>query len=85
MGTIFQGGVIIMLSTYRLNADELTSDLISAIKKTYSHKNIEIVIQDVEDETEYLMRNPANKKHLLEAIKNVENKENLINLDSTEL
>ncbi len=74
-----------MLSTYRLNADELTSDLISAIKKTYSHKNIEIVIQDVEDETEYLMRNPANKKHLLEAIKNVENKENLINLDSTEL
>lgn len=74
-----------MLSTYRLNADELTNDLISAIKKTYSHKNIEIVIQDVEDETEYLMRTPANKKHLLEAINNIENKENLVTLDSTKI
>jgi len=38
-----------------------------------------------EDTTEYLMSNPANKKHLDEAIERVENKEGLITIDPSTL
>ena len=74
-----------MHSTYRLNSDELSSDFIRAIKKVYPHKNIEIVVQDVEDETEYLMRSEANREHLMQAIKNVEEHNNLVEMDASDI
>lgn len=39
---------------------------------------IVLVEAESEDETEYLLSNPANRKKLLEAIKRAENPENLI-------
>jgi hypothetical protein len=34
------------------------------------------------DETEYLMRSPANKRHLLQALENVKNRKNLITIEN---
>jgi len=74
-----------MHSTCRLNADELSPEFIKAIKKVYSHKNIEIVVQDVEDDTEYLLRSDANRNHLLSAIQNVEQHKDLVEMDINNL
>ena len=70
-----------MYSTYRLKADELSSDFIKALKKAYQHREIEIIVQEVEDETEYLLKNPKNREHLLNAVRNIENNSDLVELN----
>ena len=47
-------------TTYKLNADELTNDILNSIKSAYQHKEIEIIVQDIQDETEYLLSTEAN-------------------------
>ena len=66
-----------MVSTYRLNANELTLDLLNAIRLVFKDKEIEINISEAMDETEYLLSSPANKAHLLESIKQLENGEGI--------
>lgn len=46
----------------------------------YPGKEIEIVVYEV-DETAYLLSSEANKKHLLDAIENIKNKSNLVEVD----
>ena len=70
-----------MYSTYRVKADELSPDFIEALKNTYHDREIEIIVQDVQDETEYLLSSPANREHLMRAIENVNNHTNLVHLD----
>jgi len=67
-----------MYSTYRLQADELSTSFVKAIKQAYQHRQIEIIIQEVEDETEYLLSSEANREHLLRSIKNIETKKDLV-------
>jgi hypothetical protein len=67
-----------MVSTYRLKADELTSDFPTAVKSAYRHREIEITIQEVEDETEYLLSSPANRDQLLSAIRDLGNSTNFV-------
>ena len=67
-----------MVSTYRLKADELTSDFLHAIKSVHRHREIEITIEEVEDETEYLLSSPANRAQLLSAIQDLGKNENYI-------
>ena len=55
-----------MEAIYKLNANELNSNLISAIKKVFGQKEITITITSEPDETTYLTINPANEKHLLD-------------------
>lgn len=75
-----------MQTTYRLKADELTSDLITALQNTYHDREIEITITEVQDETDYLLSSPANRDHLLSAIADAQTGHNLINvsMDSIE-
>ena len=75
-----------MVSTHRLKADELTSDFLHGIKSVYRHREIEITIEEVEDETEYLLSSPANREQLLSAIQDLGKNENYIDvpLDSFE-
>ena len=74
-----------MYSTYRLKADELSSDILDAIKNAFQHREIEIIIQDIPDETDYLLGTTANKEHLLKAIDEIENQENLVGVKIEDL
>lgn len=67
-----------MNSVYRMQSDELTPEFIYMLKTAYPHKEIEIIVDEVVDETEYLNRSPANRLHLERAIKNIENHINLV-------
>ena len=67
-----------MYTTYRLQADELTEQFVATIKQTYKHRNIEIIVQEIEDETEYLLRTDANKEHILRSIDQVERRDKLV-------
>lgn len=74
-----------MYSTYRLQADELTEQFVAAIKQTYQHRNIEIIVQEVEDETEYLLSSATNREHLLKSIENVEGRKKLVQVQMDSL
>ena len=74
-----------MYSTYRLKADELNSDFINALKENYRNRRIEIIVQEIEDETEYLLRTPANREHLLASVRNVQDQTSLIEIEPDSL
>lgn len=73
-----------MQSSYRLKANDLDEKFLAGLKETYKDKDIEIIIYEV-DETEYLLRSPANRERLLKAKANVENGSNLIEVDLEDL
>lgn len=60
-----------MNTIYQMNANELDSGVLESIRAAYKDKQIEIVVSEI-DETEYLMRSPANREFLLRAIERVE-------------
>lgn len=71
-----------MYSTYKMHANELDSRFIEALKALFKDKEIEIsgceAIEHEEDETAYLLKSPANRARLLQAIENVENNRQLV-------
>lgn len=69
-----------MYSTYRLKAGELSGDILNAIKNVFQNREIEITIQDIPDETDYLLGTTANKEHLLKALDEIDNQENLVSV-----
>lgn len=78
-----------MYMTYRMNAAELDSRFLRALKAMFKDKDIEIVIceaaQNEEDETAYLLRSPVNRERLLKAIENVTHDRNLISINIEDL
>ena len=68
-----------MHTSFKLSAEELNHDFIISIKELFKNKQIEIIVREMEDETEYLLKDQANKNHLLKAIEDVDNNNNLIN------
>jgi len=66
--------------SYRLNIDDLDARFIESIKKLFNDKStyINILVKE-EDETDYLLSNPANASRLLKAVENIQkHKEKLI-------
>ena len=78
-----------MYMTYRMNAAELDSRFLRALKAMFKDKDIEIVVceaaQSEEDETAYLLRSPVNRERLLKAIENVTQDRNLISTNPEDL
>jgi RNase P/RNase MRP subunit p30 len=78
-----------MYTLYRLNADELSVEFLESLKTLFRHKTIEIAVCEAEaveqDETAYLLANPANRARLLEAIENVRQQRNLVTVDLADL
>jgi PHD/YefM family antitoxin component YafN of YafNO toxin-antitoxin module len=62
-----------MTTTYHLSANELSEDILNSIKSLYKGKTISITVEPEMDETEYLLSSEANRKMLIESIKQVEN------------
>lgn len=71
-------------TTIRINSEELNADVISSIKAMFGKKDIEIVVSEAMDETEYLSKSPANKKHLLKGIREARKAKNLVTFTGTE-
>ena len=68
-----------MQISYRLNANELDSSFLESLKAAFQNKEIEIVVYE-SDETTFLLKNPVNRKRLLTAVENIQNRSNLVEL-----
>lgn len=78
-----------MYATYTLSADELDDRFLEALKATFRGRQIEIAVSDTaqraDDETSYLLSSPANRERLLQAIENVAQGRDLVEVDLAEL
>jgi hypothetical protein len=61
-----------MHTTFHINANELNSNFLNALKMIFKSKKISITIEEDQDETEYLLSNPANRKMLEKSLKNAD-------------
>lgn len=73
-----------MITTFKLNANELTEQLLDTIRKSFPNKEIEIIVLE-QDADEYLRSSPANEAHINEAIQRIEKGEGLVTVDPTKL
>ncbi len=74
-----------METTFRLKASEIDTRFLNTLKTLFKEREIEITVTDiVEDETEFLSKNPKNKAHLLEAIEEVKQNKNLVRFSGEE-
>jgi antitoxin YefM len=64
-----------MVTTYRLNVNELSVELINSIKAAFKDKDVEITVTDATDETAYLLSSPANRKSLEKSMQQAEDGE----------
>jgi antitoxin YefM len=71
-----------MYTIYRLNADELDSKFLESLKSAFGNKQIEIAVSEA-DETDYLLRAPANREHLQHALADAAAGRNLVTPDQT--
>ncbi|MBS1584231.1 MAG: hypothetical protein JSS82_01590 [Bacteroidetes bacterium] len=62
-----------MITTYHLNVNELSLELLNSIKAAFKDKNIEITVMEAQDDTEYLLSTEANKAHLTQSMEQVNN------------
>ena len=69
-----------MQSIYRVNASELDDHFLENLKELFGDRDIEIVVSSV-DETEYLLGNESNRSHLVRAMKNVDDRKNLVEVN----
>ena len=69
-----------MQTTYRLNANDLDENFLEGLRVTFQGREIEIVVYDVADETEYLLKSQANREKLLSAMAHIENRSNLVDV-----
>lgn len=70
-----------MLATYRINSNEINDMVIKNIFDNFKGKDIEITINEIIDETDYLNSSEENRKRLLTAIKDIENGYNLKSIE----
>ena len=72
-----------MHTIYQVNANEIDQGLLASIKAAFKDKEIEITVTEL-DETEYLLRSPANRDSLIRAVKDIEEGRNIITPDQDE-
>jgi len=69
-----------MYTEFHINANALDISFIKSVKTMFKNKSISIIITEEQDETEYLLSSPANRKMLEESLENVK-KGKLIEVD----
>ena len=72
-----------MTTTFRVHSNELDQDFFERLKAMFKGKEIEIIVHETGgmDETDYLLSDPANRKHILDAHARVERREGLVEVD----
>jgi hypothetical protein len=60
-----------MDATYRLKPYELNIDFLETLKNTFKDKEIAVSVEEIPDETDFLLSTEANRKHLFEALEAV--------------
>lgn len=73
-----------MTNTYHLNASDLNQKFLEKIKAEFGDRPLQITITEM-DETEYLLASEANRTRLLQAIENVKNRKNCVEVSWEEL
>lgn len=68
---------VVMVTVYRLHVSELNDQFIEAVQAFFKDREVEITVTEV-DETAYLLRSEANRMRLAQAISNIENGKNLV-------
>jgi hypothetical protein len=71
-------------TTIRINTADLNEDILSSIKTMFGKKEVEIVVSEAMDETDYLFQSPNNKKHLLKGLHEVRKGKNLVKFSPAE-
>jgi len=71
-------------TTIRINTDDLNEDILTSIKAMFGKKEVEIVVSEAMDETEYLLKSPANKKHLLKGLRQAKKAKDLLKFTPAE-
>ncbi len=66
-----------MVTVYRLHVNELNDKFIESVQAFYKDTEIEITVTEV-DETAYLLRSEANRARLMQAVRNIEGGQNLV-------
>ncbi len=61
-----------MTTIYRLNANDLSPNIINSIREAFKGKTIDIIVMETTDETEYLLSNPANVNSIFQSISELE-------------
>lgn len=78
-----------MHTTYRMSAADLDERFLASVKSLFGANEVEISIcgpaQSEDDETSYLLKSEANRKHLLAALADVEAGRNLVAVKPEEL
>lgn len=69
-----------MYTIYQVKADELDQRFLDALKAMFKNKEIEIAVYE-RDETAYLLRSPANRQRLLNAIQDVKRNQSIVTPD----
>lgn len=66
-----------MLSVYYTNADELNTNFVESLQKSFPHKNIQILVKE-SDETDYLLSSKNDFDRLIAAKNDIENNFHLV-------
>lgn len=74
-----------MVSSFTLRTEELNANFIETIKNLFADREIEIIVQDVQTDTDYLLKSPENRKHLLQSIASLENGQRLHVISESDL
>jgi hypothetical protein len=61
-----------MTATYQLALHEFKPEFVDWIKQKFQAGKVTVTIEEEEDETTFLLKNPRNRQRLLKSIENVE-------------
>jgi hypothetical protein len=71
--------------TYRLKPEELNDDFFKTLKQLFLGKEVAITVEEVPDETNYLLSNEANRDHLLQAVEDMKSGMNVHTMSVDEM
>ena len=61
-----------MYAEIHIKANELGEDFLKSIRAMFKKKSISIIVEEEQDETEYLLNSEANRKMLMQSLRQAE-------------